>query len=124
MASLFKMPFPLEISLLTGISLTFQIVDQTCSNLAPVNPRPKARTPLYPAICSELLFNYAGWNTLNADGSLTENRAEYGGIIRDNSGNTITAFAARATIRSVLFLELKGIEQDIKLAVELGIKNC
>ncbi|KAK1266749.1 hypothetical protein QJS04_geneDACA016665 [Acorus gramineus] len=60
------------------------------------------------------------WVKANTDGSLSEDRAGYGFLLRDHSGNLIIAEAAKTARNSINQLELMAIGQSIKMALELG----
>ncbi|CAN1124995.1 Putative ribonuclease H protein At1g65750 [Linum perenne] len=59
-----------------------------------------------------------GWYTLNTDGSLrsSTNSATAGGIIRDDNGRFVTAFASNLGCCSVVRAEIKGIVDGMREA--------
>ncbi|KAF5195147.1 hypothetical protein FRX31_015266 [Thalictrum thalictroides] len=61
--------------------------------------------------------------SLNADGSLTETSAGYGGIIRDDKDNVILAYTARSSVRFILFLEMTKIAKGVEATMALGNLN-
>ncbi|CAN1319811.1 Putative ribonuclease H protein At1g65750 [Linum perenne] len=66
-----------------------------------------------------------GWYTLNTDGSLrsSTNSATAGGIIRDDNGRFVTAFASNLGCCSVVRAEIKGIVDGMAIAWEKGIRK-
>ncbi|XP_043725708.1 uncharacterized protein LOC122672274 [Telopea speciosissima] len=58
---------------------------------------------------------------LHCDGSLTANRASYGGIIRDDTGAAIMAFVGKGEDNSVLGMELFPILREVTLCIENGL---
>ncbi|KAF5182245.1 hypothetical protein FRX31_028170 [Thalictrum thalictroides] len=64
-----------------------------------------------------------GWHALNSVGSLTSNKASYGGIIRDETGVVNLAFCASSNERSILYLELMGIAKGIEATMTLNISK-
>ncbi|CAN1346572.1 Putative ribonuclease H protein At1g65750, partial [Linum perenne] len=66
-----------------------------------------------------------GWFSLNSDGSLYSNptRAAAGGIIRDDNGRFVSAFAANLGTHSIMRVELRGIVEGTQLAWDKGIRK-
>lgn len=60
---------------------------------------------------------------INLDGSYRQDRGGYGGIIGDNYGSPIVAYATAVAPLSVLFHELQGIWKDLQIASEKGMKH-
>ncbi|XP_042486843.1 uncharacterized protein LOC122067060 [Macadamia integrifolia] len=58
---------------------------------------------------------------LHCDGSLTHDRASYGGIIRDSSGQLIMAFVRKGVVRSVLYMELMAMLKGADLCKKLNL---
>ncbi|XP_043697406.1 uncharacterized protein LOC122648222 [Telopea speciosissima] len=55
---------------------------------------------------------------LHCDGSLTADRASYGGIIRDDTGAAIMAYAGKGDDNSVLGMELLAILGGVTLYIQ------
>ncbi|CAN1139915.1 Putative ribonuclease H protein At1g65750 [Linum perenne] len=66
-----------------------------------------------------------GWFSLNSDGSAgsNSNRAAAGGVICDEDGRLISAFAANLGTCSIMRAELRGIVEGMKLAWDKGIRK-
>lgn len=56
-----------------------------------------------------------GWLKLNTDGSLAEERGGYGALIRNHKADFLLGLAGRLDLPSINLLELKAIEQGVKL---------
>ncbi|XP_043697430.1 uncharacterized protein LOC122648259 [Telopea speciosissima] len=57
---------------------------------------------------------------LHCDGSLSDDKASFGGLIRDDSGDPLAAFAGIGEDLSVLSMELMAIYRGISLCVDKG----
>ncbi|XP_043697276.1 uncharacterized protein LOC122648074 [Telopea speciosissima] len=55
---------------------------------------------------------------LHCDGSLTADRASYGGIIHDDTGAAIMAYAGKGDDNSVLGMELLAILRGVTLCIQ------
>jgi len=63
---------------------------------------------------------------LNVDGSCIKNptRADFGGIIRNNSGNYLSGYSGFTyNSKDILLAKLSAIHQGLKLAVNMGIEE-
>ncbi|XP_043697269.1 uncharacterized protein LOC122648066 [Telopea speciosissima] len=58
---------------------------------------------------------------LHCDGSLANDKASFGGLIRDGCGDPIAAYAGLGEDLSVLSMELKAIYKGISLCIEKGL---
>ncbi|XP_043696652.1 uncharacterized protein LOC122647297 [Telopea speciosissima] len=58
---------------------------------------------------------------LHCDGSLTADRASYGGIIRDDAGVAIMAYAGKGDINSVLGMELFAILKGVTFCIQRNL---
>ncbi|XP_043696820.1 uncharacterized protein LOC122647496 [Telopea speciosissima] len=58
---------------------------------------------------------------LHCDGSLTADRASYGGIIRDDAGVAIMAYAGKGDINSVLSMELFAILKGVTFCIQRNL---
>lgn len=58
---------------------------------------------------------------LSSDGLVMENRNVYGGILRDEAGTPIFCYLSHGNEKSVLFEELKAVEEGLKGALRVGI---
>ncbi|XP_042509212.1 uncharacterized protein LOC122084853 [Macadamia integrifolia] len=58
---------------------------------------------------------------LYCDGSLTQDRADYGGIIREKSGQLILAYAGKGMTKSVLCMDLIATSKGVRLCKDLDI---
>ncbi|CAN1841279.1 Putative ribonuclease H protein At1g65750, partial [Linum perenne] len=68
-----------------------------------------------------------GWFTLNSDGSLYSHndRAAAGGLIRDCEGKFISSYAVNLSSCSIMWADLRGIIEGMRLAWDKGImKFC
>lgn len=70
---------------------------------------------------------YTSWSkpgigevAVNTDGSLSDNGAGFGAIIRDELGNPSSAVAGSSTPGSITLHELQGVEAGLKLAIMKG----
>lgn len=57
---------------------------------------------------------------LNCDNSKETNRAGYGGLARDEQGETIFAYTGGSKVRTVLVQEIMVIMEGMKMCVEKG----
>lgn len=64
-----------------------------------------------------------GFFKLNSDGSVLENSAAAGGIIRDQLGGWVSGFSMNIGTATIIDSELWGIRQGIFQALQLGIKK-
>ncbi|XP_043697079.1 uncharacterized protein LOC122647842, partial [Telopea speciosissima] len=58
---------------------------------------------------------------LHCDGSLADDKASFGGLIRDGCGDPIAAYAGLGEDLSVLSMEFKAIYKGISLCIEKGL---
>ncbi|XP_043697111.1 uncharacterized protein LOC122647869, partial [Telopea speciosissima] len=58
---------------------------------------------------------------LHCDGSLADDKASFGGLIRDGCGDPIAAYAGQGEDLSVLSMEFKAIYKGISLCIEKGL---
>ncbi|KAK1302596.1 hypothetical protein QJS10_CPB12g01264 [Acorus calamus] len=61
------------------------------------------------------------WVKCNSDGSLSEDRAGFGALIRDPQGNFIIGEAARVPTASINHLELLGVKCGAQLCLKLNL---
>lgn len=68
---------------------------------------------------------HTGAVKVNVDGSATGNPgpADYGGLLQDSDGNWILGFKGSVGITQILFAELRGILQGLKIAWENGFRQ-
>ncbi|CAN1243153.1 Putative ribonuclease H protein At1g65750, partial [Linum perenne] len=66
-----------------------------------------------------------GWLTVNSDGSVLGNRgkAAAGGLLRDEDGKCIQAFAINLGVCSITRTEIRGALEGIRLAWTMGYRN-
>ncbi|RYR24105.1 hypothetical protein Ahy_B02g057597 isoform A [Arachis hypogaea] len=64
-----------------------------------------------------------GWITLNTDGSRQNNKAGCGGILRNEDGKWVGGFSYYIGDCTAYRAELWGIDQGLKIAWTLGLKN-
>ncbi|KAF9602414.1 hypothetical protein IFM89_027543 [Coptis chinensis] len=60
---------------------------------------------------------------LNTDGTLQAGLAGYGGLFRDAEGRVLLIYKGGSRKRSILLLELLGIEAGLSIAVTMGIHS-
>ncbi|XP_042486657.1 uncharacterized protein LOC122066892 [Macadamia integrifolia] len=77
-------------------------------------------TSISPRTCQWVPPSDKMW-ALHCDGSLTHDRAGYGGIIRDSRGQSILAFAGKGVVRSVLYMELMAMLKGVDLCKKLNL---
>ncbi|KAL5706481.1 hypothetical protein ACHQM5_024641 [Ranunculus cassubicifolius] len=56
---------------------------------------------------------------LNTDGSLSSTFQGYGGLIRDSRGDVKMVYRGSSSMRSILYQEMAGIEQGLKVCAEM-----
>lgn len=60
---------------------------------------------------------------LNSDGSVTDTNFGFGGLIRDDKGETIICYNGRGGMNQVLEQELRGMLEGVRLARDLKLKR-
>ncbi|KAK1304167.1 hypothetical protein QJS10_CPB11g00606 [Acorus calamus] len=65
----------------------------------------------------------APWFKCNSDGSLSDDRAEFGAIIRDSQGHLIIGTMTRVSLASINHLELLGVKSDALMCAQLNLKK-
>ncbi|XP_021679639.2 uncharacterized protein LOC110664323 [Hevea brasiliensis] len=63
-----------------------------------------------------------GWIKLNTDGSIDQENARFGGLLRDYKGDAICAFVSKAHLDDIFLVELWAVWRGLVLAFGLGIK--
>ncbi|KAK1299494.1 hypothetical protein QJS10_CPB14g00923 [Acorus calamus] len=65
----------------------------------------------------------APWFKCNSDGSLSNDRAGFGAIIRDSRGHLIIGTMARVSLASINHLELLGVKSGELMCAQLNLKK-
>ncbi|OIW02536.1 hypothetical protein TanjilG_12850 [Lupinus angustifolius] len=71
-------------------------------------------------LCEWIKPNF-GWMKLNTDGSLNNEIAGFGGLLRDHMGEPICAYVSKAPQGDVFLVELWAIWRGLVLSLSLGI---